>query len=44
VLDQGWKRPARKSRSEATRVRPVKVSAMDGDTPPVLPGLLAREV
>ena len=44
VLDQGWKRPARKSRSEATHVRPVKVSATDGDTPPVLRGLLAREV
>lgn len=44
VLDRGWKRQARKSRSAATRVRPVNVSAMDGDTPSVLPGLLAREV
>jgi hypothetical protein len=44
MLDQGWKRPVRKSRSEATHVRPVKVSATGRDTPPVLPGLLTREV
>lgn len=43
VLDQGWKRPVRKSRSEPTRVWPVKVSGMNGDTPPVLPGRLVRE-
>ena len=44
VLDRGWKRPARMSRSEATRVRPVKVSGTNGDTPSVLLGRLVREV
>ena len=44
VLDRGWKEPARKSRSEATRVRPVQVLGRNSDTPPVLPGRLVREV
>jgi uncharacterized membrane protein len=44
VLDREWKRPTRKGRSEPTRVRPVKVSGTNGDTPPVLPGRLVREV
>ena len=44
VLDRGWKRQARKNRSAATRVWPVKVSGTNGDTPPVLLGRLVREV
>lgn len=44
VLDRGWKSPAGRGRSGATRVRPVKVSDTNGDTPPILPGRLVREV
>ena len=43
VLDGGWKRPARKSRSEATRVRPVNVSGAHDDRR-VFRGPLVREV
>lgn len=42
VLDQGWKRPTQKNRSQATRVRRVK--GTNGDMPPVLTGRLVREV